>query len=69
MKKQSKMEAKRKENKLFVVRKYVWGISAKDVLHNEKKIDAHECWIDEDWKRNQQAPKDAIGFSVEKNGQ
>ena len=52
--------------KLFVVRKYVWADTAQDALKIEKKQEAHECWIDDDWKKNKQEPKDCIGFVVDK---
>lgn len=48
--------------KLFIVKKYVWASSAQEALKKEKKIHADDCWIDEEWKKNECQPKDAIGF-------
>lgn len=54
------------DKKLFVVRKYVWAKDINDVLHIEKKQSVDDVWIDDEWKKNSQDPKDAIGFYVEK---
>ena len=51
--------------KLFVVRKYVWAETALQALHREKKQQCDDVWIDDEWKKNQQSPKDAIGFYKE----
>lgn len=51
-----------KNQKLFIVRKYIWAKDARQALRLEKKQEAIECWIDEDWKKNQTFPKDRIGF-------
>lgn len=38
-------------DKLFVIKKYVMAPSAMEALRREKKIVADDCWIDEDWKK------------------
>lgn len=54
-----------KNNKLFVVKKYVWATSAKQAIQREQKVIVDDVWIDEEWKRNSNLPKDAIGFYIE----
>lgn len=64
------MKKKKVDNlKLFIVRKYVWAEDAQKALKVEKKQTAHECWIDEDWKKNKQDPKDCIGFQVDRTNE
>lgn len=57
-----------KNKKLFVIKKYVWAKSAHDALRLEKKTPADDVWIDEEWKKNSNAPKDAMGFYIENDG-
>lgn len=61
------MKKKPELKKLFVVRKYVWAKDAKQAIQVEKKIRVDDVWIDDDWKRNSNNPKDAIGFYVPTN--
>ena len=55
---------KKDDLKLFVVRKYVWATNAKQAIVKEKKIKVDDIWVDDDWKRNSNQLKDAIGFYV-----
>ena len=48
--------------KLFIVKKYVWAENAQKALKQEGKQQADDVWIDEDWKKASNDPKDAIGF-------
>lgn len=61
------MKKKPDNRKLFVIRKFVWADTAREALKMEVKVPAHECWIDDDWKKNKQEPKDCIGFTVDTN--
>ena len=47
------MTRKEKEEKrLFVVRKFIFGTSIAEVLRKEKNLPVDECYIDDDWRRN-----------------
>jgi hypothetical protein len=39
----------KKEEKMYVVRKYVKAHNAQEALKIEKNQDADECWVDEKW--------------------
>ena len=52
----------KKSKKQFIVKKYIMAESAAHALKIEKKFDADDCWIDEDWKKNQSKTEDAIGI-------
>lgn len=39
--------------KLFVIRKYVMATSVAQAVRLEKKQDADDCWLDDDWKKSQ----------------
>lgn len=57
---------KKKEEKMFVVKKYIMASSAKDALRKEKKHPADDCWIDEEWRKNKTDNlASAIGFTME----
>ena len=56
---------KKQPKLLFVVRQYIMAKSAIDAIRISKKSNAHEVWVDEDFRKNQQYPKDAIGFSID----
>lgn len=53
---------KKDAKKLFITRKYIWAKNAQQAIKLERKTPCDECWLDEDWKKNNQMPKDAIGF-------
>ena len=52
-------------NKLFVVRKYIWAKSAKDAIKKEKNHPVEDVWVDDKWKENSSNPKDAVGFYID----
>lgn len=53
--------------KLFQVRKYVWADSVQQAIRLEKKLPAEDVYVDDEWKRNSNLPKDAIGFYAPKD--
>lgn len=54
------------KRKLFVIKKYVMALSARDALRKESKIPVDDVWIDEDWKKGQSNQlASAIGFGVD----
>lgn len=53
--------------KLFIVKKYVWANSASQAIRKEKSTPVDDVWIDDDWKKNSNTPKDAIGFYAPKD--
>lgn len=63
--KQSLKSGTKQEKKLYVVKKYVWARNAAEAIKIEKSRNTDDVWIDEEWKRNQSNPKDAIGFYAE----
>ena len=40
------------KQKMFVIKKYIMATSAKEALKKELKIPADDCWVDEDWRKN-----------------
>ena len=54
--------------KRYIIRKHIVAKSASDALKKERKYKADECWIDEDWAKQQniQNPS-AIGFAVKRD--
>lgn len=59
---------KNKQLKQFIVRKFILGTSASDVLKREKNFKADDCWVDEKWlDLHTKDLNPAIGFSVERN--
>lgn len=54
---------KKTQEKLYIVRKYVWASSARGAIEKEKTQKVDDCWIDDDWRRNN--PQDInkqVGF-------
>ncbi len=51
--------------KLFVVKKYIWAANASDAIKKDRATPPDDVWIDEEWKKNSNNPKDAVGFYVE----
>lgn len=50
--------------KQFIVRKYVMATSAGHAIRKERSTPVADVWVDDDWKKKQDAPKaDVIGFS------
>ena len=54
--------AKKRENKLYVIRKYVLATSLKDAHKKERRVPIDEIWLDEDWKKSQGGGTNTIGF-------
>jgi hypothetical protein len=53
--------------KLFIVRKYVMASSVAQAVRIEKRQDADDCWLDDDWKKSQpNAGADVMGFETGK---
>lgn len=50
--------AKKNSKKLFIVRKYIWAIS------KDKNHPVEDVWVDDEWKKSSNSPKDAVGFYV-----
>lgn len=48
---------------LFVVRQFIMANSATQAIKISKKSNVHEVWIDEEFRKAQIYPKDAIGFN------
>lgn len=42
---------KNPNNKLFIVKKYVWAKNARDAIRLENKQVADDVWVDEEWKK------------------
>lgn len=47
--------------KRFIVRKYIMAKSAMDAIKKEKKHSVDDCWIDEEWMKNNWTPN-KLGF-------
>lgn len=61
MKKKPKVALKR-----FIVKKYIMAKSAHEALKLERKVRPDDCWVDEDWKKeNPDKLVSAIGFSIQ----
>lgn len=56
-------------NKLFVVRKYIWAKNAGQAIKKDRETPVEDVWIDEDWKKSSNNPKDAIGFYAPKDNE
>lgn len=54
------------QNKLFIVKKYVWAKSAHDAIKKESKQAPDDVWIDEEWKKNSGIPQEPMGFYANK---
>lgn len=50
------------KNKLFVVQKYIYAVSAEKALKLERKSPVDEIFIDSDWKKTNIDKDSAIGF-------
>lgn len=56
---------KKQINKLFVIRKYIWASDAQQAIRKDKSHPVEDVWIDDEWKKNSNPPKDSMGFYVE----
>jgi len=61
MKKKSVLKVSKQ---LFIVRKYIWAKNAATAIKLDRKTPVQDCWVDDEWKKNSNYPKDAIGFYV-----
>ena len=52
----------KEQNKLYIVRKYIWAKNVKEAVAKDRKTEVQDCWVDDEWKKNSSNPKDAIGF-------
>ena len=55
---------KKKQQKLFIVRKYIWATNAREAIKNDKNTEVADCWLDDDWKKQQEQTANAIGFTI-----
>lgn len=56
---------KNNQQKLFICRTYIMARNAREALSKFRKQEPHECWVDEDWKKNTGGStrlESAIGF-------
>jgi hypothetical protein len=54
------------KEKRFIVRKYIMAKNIHEALKKERKTRPDDCWVDEDWKKdNPNQLQSAIGFTVE----
>lgn len=53
------------KEKRYIVRKYIIAKTINEALRKEKNTIPDDCWVDEDWKKeNSQDLVSAIGFTV-----
>lgn len=53
------------KQKRFIIRKYIMAKSASEALKKERRTRPDDCWVDEDWKKdNPNQLESAIGFQV-----
>ncbi len=43
---------KRKDEKMFIIKKYVMASSASEAIRKEKNIKPDDCWVDDDWRKS-----------------
>lgn len=55
---------KKNHKQLYIVRKYIWAKSAKEAIRKDRITGVQDVWVDDEWKKSSNAPKDAIGFYV-----
>lgn len=59
---------KNKNEKRFIVRKYIMAKNASEALKKERRYRPDDVYIDDDWKReHNQDLSSAIGFTLEPN--
>ncbi len=60
----------KKQDKRFIVRKYIIAKSAMEALKKEKRHLPDDCYIDDDWKKEAgDQLESAIGFEVSEEPQ
>lgn len=52
----------KKEEKRYIVRKYVFAKTAQEALRIEKKYAPDDIWVDEEWKKDNDVSSKKIGF-------
>lgn len=57
---------KKKNNKRFVIKKYVMALSARDAIRKERTIEVDDIWIDEDWKKDNSGFTGTVGYRTKK---
>lgn len=48
--------------KRFIVKKYVFATSAIGALRKEKSIRSDDCWVDEEWMKENKEDTRVVGF-------
>lgn len=48
--------------KQYIIRKFVLAKSVADALKKEKKAEIRDVWLDEEWMKQQEKPKELVGF-------
>lgn len=57
-----------KNEKRFIVKKYIMATSAQQAIKIERRVRPDDVWVDEDWKKeNPTQLISAIGYSVEQD--
>ncbi len=55
------------KQKMFIVKKYIMAKNAAEALRKERGQKADDCWVDEEWRKNNTDNlAAAIGFRVER---
>lgn len=55
----------KKEQKMYVIKKYVMASSAHEALRKEKRTPVQDCWVDDEPRKSDNLAN-LIGFSVER---
>ena len=50
----------KKQQKLYIVRKYIMATSVKDAIKKDRTEQVDDCWLDDDYKKQLTS---AIGFA------
>lgn len=53
-------------NKKFIIKKYVMAKSAVEALKKERHIVADDCWVDEEWRKQNEEKVVSYGFKTKK---
>lgn len=55
---------KKRIKKLYIVRKYIMAISAKEAIKKDLDTEVDDVWVDDDWKKNNQLEETKkLGFN------
>ncbi len=56
----------KREEKLFVIRKYVMASNVESALRKERKTKVHEVFVDDEWRKNNKDNlASAIGYQFQ----